>query len=111
MLPCFHVSSKNNVVCLMKPDGTKFSTCDSEFRRYYDLKFHEVNEFQHKRANLKSFFTFLLTNPGISGYNKEYEKGSEEKSSLHPAGQRALVAENGHGMGGRTWSRSRIADR
>ena len=24
--------------------------CDSEFRRYYDLKFHEVNQFQHKRA-------------------------------------------------------------
>ena len=26
------------------------SRCDSEFRRYYDLKFHEVNQFQHKRA-------------------------------------------------------------
>ena len=24
--------------------------CDSEFQRYYDLKFHEVNRFQHKRA-------------------------------------------------------------
>ena len=24
--------------------------CDSEFRRYYDLKFKEVNQFQHKRA-------------------------------------------------------------
>ena len=24
--------------------------CDSEFRRYYDFKFHEVNRFQHKRA-------------------------------------------------------------
>ncbi|MCC8177027.1 MAG: transposase [Bacteroidales bacterium] len=24
--------------------------CDSEFRRYYDLKFNEVNKFQHKRA-------------------------------------------------------------
>jgi transposase len=24
--------------------------CDSEYRRYYDLKFHEVNQFQHKRA-------------------------------------------------------------
>lgn len=24
--------------------------CDSEFRRYYDLKFHQVNQFQHKRA-------------------------------------------------------------
>ena len=24
--------------------------CDSEFRRYYDLKFKEVNPFQHKRA-------------------------------------------------------------
>jgi transposase len=24
--------------------------CDSEFRRYYDLKFKEVNRFQHKRA-------------------------------------------------------------
>ncbi len=24
--------------------------CDSEFRRYYDLKFHEVNKHQHKRA-------------------------------------------------------------
>ena len=24
--------------------------CDSEFRRYYDLKYHEVNKFQHKRA-------------------------------------------------------------
>jgi len=24
--------------------------CDSEFRRYYDLKFKEVNKFQHKRA-------------------------------------------------------------
>ena len=24
--------------------------CDSEFRRYYDLKFHEVNKYQHKRA-------------------------------------------------------------
>jgi len=24
--------------------------CDSEFRRYYDLKYHEVNQFQHKRA-------------------------------------------------------------
>ena len=24
--------------------------CDSEFRRYYDLKFREVNQFQHKRA-------------------------------------------------------------
>lgn len=24
--------------------------CDPEFRRYYDLKFHEVNQFQHKRA-------------------------------------------------------------
>ena len=24
--------------------------CDSEFQRYYDLKFHEVNKFQHKRA-------------------------------------------------------------
>jgi len=26
------------------------SRCDSEFRRYYDLKFREVNKFQHKRA-------------------------------------------------------------
>ena len=24
--------------------------CDSEFRRYYDLKFREVNKYQHKRA-------------------------------------------------------------
>ena len=24
--------------------------CDSEFRRYYDLKYKEVNQFQHKRA-------------------------------------------------------------
>ncbi len=24
--------------------------CDSEFRRYYDFKFKEVNQFQHKRA-------------------------------------------------------------
>ena len=24
--------------------------CDSEFRRYYDLKFKKVNQFQHKRA-------------------------------------------------------------
>ncbi len=24
--------------------------CDSEFRRYYDLKFNEVNKHQHKRA-------------------------------------------------------------
>ena len=24
--------------------------CDSEFRRYYNLKYHEVNKFQHKRA-------------------------------------------------------------
>ena len=24
--------------------------CDSEFRRYYDLKFNEVNKYQHKRA-------------------------------------------------------------
>jgi transposase len=24
--------------------------CDSEFRRYYDLKFNEVNRFRHKRA-------------------------------------------------------------
>ena len=24
--------------------------CDPEFRRYYDLKFHEVNKHQHKRA-------------------------------------------------------------
>ena len=24
--------------------------CDPEFRRYYDLKFHEVNKYQHKRA-------------------------------------------------------------
>lgn len=24
--------------------------CESEFRRYYDLKFKEVNKFQHKRA-------------------------------------------------------------
>ena len=24
--------------------------CDSEFRRYYDLKYREVNHFQHKRA-------------------------------------------------------------
>ena len=24
--------------------------CDSEFRRYYDLKFKEANQFQHKRA-------------------------------------------------------------
>ena len=24
--------------------------CDSEFRRYYDLKFKEVNKYQHKRA-------------------------------------------------------------
>ena len=24
--------------------------CDSEFQRYYDLKFKEVNQFQHKRA-------------------------------------------------------------
>lgn len=24
--------------------------CDSEFRRYYDLKFKEVNQYQHKRA-------------------------------------------------------------
>ena len=24
--------------------------CDSEFRRYYDLKLKEVNQFQHKRA-------------------------------------------------------------
>ena len=24
--------------------------CDSEFRRDYDLKFKEVNQYQHKRA-------------------------------------------------------------
>ena len=24
--------------------------CDAEFKRYYSLKFHEVNKFQHKRA-------------------------------------------------------------
>ncbi len=24
--------------------------CDSEFRRYYDLKYQEVNKYQHKRA-------------------------------------------------------------
>lgn len=24
--------------------------CDAEFKRYYNLKFHEVNQFQHKRA-------------------------------------------------------------
>ena len=24
--------------------------CDSEFRRYYDLKYKEVNRHQHKRA-------------------------------------------------------------
>ena len=24
--------------------------CDSEFQRYYDLKYHEVNKYQHKRA-------------------------------------------------------------
>ena len=24
--------------------------CDSEFRRYYDFKYKEVNQFQHKRA-------------------------------------------------------------
>jgi transposase len=24
--------------------------CDSEYRRYYDLKYKEVNQFQHKRA-------------------------------------------------------------
>ena len=24
--------------------------CDSEFRRYYDLKFKEINKHQHKRA-------------------------------------------------------------
>lgn len=24
--------------------------CDSEFRRYFDLKFKVVNKFQHKRA-------------------------------------------------------------
>ncbi len=24
--------------------------CDSEFRRYYDLKFHEVSKYRHKRA-------------------------------------------------------------
>ena len=24
--------------------------CDSEFKRYYDLKYKEVTKFQHKRA-------------------------------------------------------------
>lgn len=24
--------------------------CDSELRRYYELKFKEINKFQHKRA-------------------------------------------------------------
>jgi hypothetical protein len=24
--------------------------CDSEFRRYYDLKYKDVNQYQHKRA-------------------------------------------------------------
>ena len=47
--------------------------------------------------------TFLLTKPGIFGYNTSY-KSCEEKSTFHPAGQRARVAVSGHGMGLGTWS-------
>lgn len=41
------VSSKSNVVYLMLPDGSKHS---KEYRNFYNLKYKEVNRFQHKRA-------------------------------------------------------------
>ena len=43
--------------------------CDSEFKRYYNLKFHEVNKFQHRRALaltarklVRLVYTLLKTN-------------------------------------------------
>ncbi len=35
--------------CLLEATNSVRS-CGPEFRRYYDLKFHEVNRYRHKRA-------------------------------------------------------------
>ena len=35
--------------CLLEA-ANSVRRCNSKFRRYYDLKFKEVNKFQHKRA-------------------------------------------------------------
>ena len=43
------VGSRNNVAYLLEA-ANSVRRCDSEFRRYYDLKYHEVNKYQHKRA-------------------------------------------------------------
>ena len=36
--------------CNLSEAANSVRRCDSEFRRYYDLKFKEVNKHQHKRA-------------------------------------------------------------
>ena len=36
--------------CYLLEAANSVRRCDSEFRRYYDLKYKEVNKYQHKRA-------------------------------------------------------------
>jgi len=57
------VGSRDNAVYIMLPDGSNrflkyylveaansLVRCDTEYKRFYDLKYKEVNKYQHKRA-------------------------------------------------------------
>lgn len=45
------IKSGNRYLCYYLLEvANSVRRCDPEFRRYYDLKFKEVNKFQHKRA-------------------------------------------------------------
>ena len=45
------IKSGNRYLCYyLLEAANSVRRCDSEFRRYYDLKFKEVNKYQHKRA-------------------------------------------------------------
>ena len=54
--------------------------CDSEFRRYYDLKFKEVNKHRHKRT-----LALAARKPGSVGLS-----AAERQPSVYPAGWLSL---------------------
>ncbi|WP_425433749.1 transposase [Megasphaera paucivorans] len=53
--------------------------CDSEFQRYYDLKFREVNQFQHTRFNCKKTSSVRLSS--AEGQSPVYPTGTLSQRS------------------------------
>ena len=47
---CYIYASHFSKLYYLLEAANSVRRCDSEFRRYYDLKYKEVNKHQHKRA-------------------------------------------------------------